>query len=738
MRQIVTSLRTGTTELIDLPAPTLERREVLIRTRCSLVSQGTEKMLVEFGKASLISKVRAHPDRVKQVLAKIRSEGLFPTIEAVFRRLDQPLPLGYCNVGSVVAVGSEVTRFAIGDRVASNGAHAEMVSVAENLCARIPNSVSDSEAAFTVIGAIGLQGVRLVKPEIGETVVVIGLGLIGQITAQLLRAAGCNVIGFDFDAAKVEAAAKFGISAHQSGGELDIVRYVIDTTGGLGADAVIIAASTSSNDVIAQSARMSRKRGRVVLVGVVGLAINRADFYEKELTFQVSCSYGPGRYDDVYEDRGLDYPAAYVRWTENRNFQAVLQSLETNRLQVEQLITRRVPFERFDEIYGNMKGGGLASLLIYGGKLPSDVFTIASTAQDRGERRSDDRSHVSVEASTIKVCESVLGPNDGALAIIGAGNFTKMTAMPALAAVRAPIKTIVSAGGVSGTSLAKKYRVPFSSTDFSAVIADPDIRGVIITTRHNLHAKQSIAALTAGKHVLVEKPLCLTLDELQAIEAAMARPDGSRRDANFGTLTVGFNRRFSPHARKMRSLFGATAGPVAIVATMNAGAIPPNHWVHNPEVGGGRLIGEACHFIDLAVFLSGSLIETVAVEPFADTMDSASILLRHVNGSISVVNYLANGHRELSKERVEIHAAGHSATLDNFRELRGYGFKSFSKLKTRQDKGHSQQFAQFVDRVKVGGSALIPWAEVANVTRASFAVVRSISERRRVAVADVR
>ncbi len=767
MKQILQHLRTGETRLEDVPAPGTEPGHLLIRNRATLVSQGTEKMLVQFGKASLFQKARSQPEKVKQVLAKIRSEGLRPTLEAVFRKLDEPMPLGYCAAGEVIGVGAGVVGFALGDRVACNGPHAEVVSVPANLVAKVPASVSDEAAAFTVIGAIGLQGIRLAKPELGETFVVIGLGLIGQITAQLLRAHGCRVIGFDFDGAKVDLARSFGIEAVRAGGELDPVTWVQSQTGGAGADAVLITASTSSNDVIRQSAQMSRKRGRIVLVGVVGLDLSRADFYEKELTFQVSCSYGPGRYDDAYEEKGVDYPLAFVRWTENRNFQAVLAAMASGALKVEPLITKRVPLARFAEIYDQMDGSGLASMLVYGAGAAAAAgeWGVGKTSDwglvtgDLEELRKKGDLGVGNEGrraeSTIRLNDRQFSAAEGALALVGAGNFAKMTAMPALAAAGAPVKIVVSSGGVTGTSLAKKYRVPLSSTDFGTVLADPEIQGVIITTRHDLHAPQTVAALRAGQRVLVEKPLCLTVDELASIEAVMGEGGAVNGDRGLVTgdrglwhkspgtyhpvtpwVTVGFNRRFSPHVVKMKALLGENPGALSVIATMNAGAIPLNHWVHDPLVGGGRLVGEACHFVDLAVFLTGSLIVSVNAAAVGEVTDCASILLRHANGSVSVINYLANGNREVSKERVEVHSQGRTLLLDNFCELRGFGFRSFSKLKTKLDKGHAAQFGLFAQRIKDGGPALIPWAEIANVTRATLAIPQSLAERRWVGIGE--
>jgi predicted dehydrogenase/threonine dehydrogenase-like Zn-dependent dehydrogenase len=705
MKQVLQNLLKGGTQLAEVPAPLAEPGHLLIRTRRSLVSLGTEKMLVQFGKASLFQKARSQPAKVRQVLGKIRTDGLMPTVEAVFRKLDEPLPLGYCNAGTVIGVGEGVEGFAVGDRVASNGPHAEIVAVPINLVSKVPAGVSDQAAAFTVIGAIGLQGIRLARPELGETFVVIGLGLIGQLTAQLLKAHGCRVIGFDFDGAKVDLARSFGIEAVRAGGEVDPVKWVLSQTGGMGADAVLITASTSSNDVIRQSAQMSRKRGRIVLVGVVGLELNRADFYEKELTFQVSCSYGPGRYDDAYEEMGFDYPLAFVRWTENRNFQAVLAAIASGALKVEHLITKRVPLARFEEIYGQMDGSGLASILTYGPEAAAaNVLTVS------------DRSFAS---------------GIGVVGIVGTGNFTKMTMLPALHASGAAIKYLCSASGVSGTHLAKKYGVPCSTTDFAVVLGDRDVRGVIIATRHNLHAPQVVAAVRAGKHVLVEKPLCLTKEELAEIEGALdAVPAAS--------VTVGFNRRFSPHAQQIRELLGPTPAPLSLVATMNAGAIPLKHWVHDPEVGGGRLVGEACHFIDLAIFLTGSLVAAVTAVGLgggdAPGGDTASVLLRHENGSTSVVNYLANGHREWPKERVEIFSQERVLVLDDFRETTGCGFRRFRRLKTKQDKGHAAQFAEFSRRLRYGGGPLIPWAELANGARATLVIGDALRSRAWVSV----
>jgi predicted dehydrogenase/threonine dehydrogenase-like Zn-dependent dehydrogenase len=699
MKQLIQNLKNGQTILEEVPAPQVKRGAVLIQTRRSLVSLGTERMLVEFGKANLIEKARQQPDRVKMVLDKIKSDGLMPTLEAVFNKLGQPLPLGYCNVGQVLAVGEGVTDISVGDRVASNGPHAEVVCVPRNLVAKIPDKVSDEEAVFTVIGSIGLQGVRLLNPTLGETVVVIGLGLIGLLTAELLRLNGCRVIGVDLDEQKLKLAGQKGIiTCNPSQGD-NPVKFVESHTNGVGADGVIITASAKSDEIISQAALMSRKRGRIILVGVIGLNLSRAEFYEKELSFQVSCSYGPGRYDDDYEQKGADYPLPFVRWTENRNFQTILQLIESGLLDVKPLITEVVPLEEYQTIYGDMgKRSSIASLLAYPEK-PS--------------------THATVRYQSVSFAEQ-----KGVIGIIGAGNFTKMTLLPALKgrANQANLKYIASANGLSGTALAQKHGIAFSTTDYKEMLKDEEVDLVMITTRHNQHARLIIEALNAGKHVFVEKPLAIFEEELEEILK-------NYRLASHG-VTVGFNRRFSPHAQKMKALLGSA--PMNIIATVNAGFIPPNSWVHDRAVGGGRILGEACHFIDLITFLAGSRVTSVCMNAMGisptETTDNASILLRYENGSTGVINYFANGHKSYSKERVEVYSQERTLILDNFRALEGYGFKGFSKLKTGQDKGHRTQFQELIKRIQTGGEPLIPFDEILNTTYASFAAIRSLKE----------
>lgn len=696
MKQIIQSFKTGATILEEIPAPQVKKGSVLIQTTRSLVSLGTERMLVEFGKSNLISKARQQPDKVKQVLDKIKTEGLVPTLEAVFNKLGEPLPLGYCNVGRVIAVGEGVSEFKVGDRVASNGQHAEFVCIPKNLVAHIPDEVSDEEAVFTVIGSIGLQGIRLLNPTLGETIVVVGLGLIGLLTAQLLIANGCKVVGVDIDDSKLEMSKQWGVTPFnpKSG---DVVKFVEGITGGIGADGVLITASAKTDEIVSQAARMCRKRGRIILVGVIGLNLSRAEFYEKELSFQVSCSYGPGRYDEDYENRGNDYPLAFVRWTEKRNFEAILQAIASKKLVVQKMITEIVPLESYQTIYGEIGSSkSIASILSY------------------QEQHNENPSH------TIQLKETSFNGSKGVVGVVGAGNFTKMTMLPALKGSGANYKYIASQGGVSGTAMAQKYGFTHSTTNYKEIVADQEVDLLLITTRHHLHAAMSIESLRAGKHVFVEKPLALNTEELESVIEA--------QQASGKTITVGFNRRFSPHALKMKDLLGSA--PMNVIATMNAGFIPASVWIHDLKIGGGRIVGEACHFIDLITYLTGSKVTSVCmnamgVHPQANT-DNATLLLKYENGSTGVINYFSNGSKAYSKERVEVYSQERTLIMDNFRKTEGFGFKGFSKLKTSLDKGHKNQFHSLIQRIKDGGAPLIPMEDLINTSKASFAAIESL------------
>ena len=700
MKQLIQHLQTGETILEEIPVPQVRKGCILIKTSRSLVSLGTEKMLVEFGKANFLEKARQQPEKVKQVFDKIKTDGLKPTIKAVFRKLSEPISLGYCNVGEVVAIGEGITEFKIGDRVASNGHHAEVVCVPKNLVTLIPENVSDDEATFMVVGAIALQGIRLANPTLGEIVAVIGLGLIGQLTVDLLQANGCEVIAFDFDQSKVDLANIKGIKAFKVSEDIDTVKIIQEITKNVGVDAVIITASNKSNEVISQAAKMSRKRGRIVLVGVIGLNINRADFYEKELTFQVSCSYGPGRYDDNYEQNGQDYPIGFVRWTLNRNFETVLKFISTGQLKVQPLITEVVDFQDYKQVYENIgKSKSIASILKY-------------------------RSDTDITQTKITLKNHIADNTNAVLGIIGSGNFTKVTVLPILSKIKANIKYLSSSSGLSGTLLAKKFDVQYSTTNNDDILNDSEVVAVIITTRHNAHARMCIAALQAGKHVFVEKPLALSHEEINKIIEVYEKTNK--------TLTVGFNRRFSPFVQDIRQKLGGLNLPINVVATINAGEIVANHWTQDMNIGGGRIIGEACHFIDLITYLSGSLVESVIMNSMdknpQEKTDNATILLKYQNGSTGVINYFSNGNKGYVKERIEVYAQGKTMVIDNFKNSKYYGLKSsgISGIFKSQDKGHKEQFRLFLERLKNGGEAIIPFEEIINTSRASICAVESL------------
>jgi predicted dehydrogenase/threonine dehydrogenase-like Zn-dependent dehydrogenase len=705
LKQILQSLKTGAVSLADIPCPAPGRGQLLIRTTRTLVSSGTERMLVDFGKAGWIDKARQQPDKVRMVLEKIRTDGLMPTIEAVMNKLDQPIALGYCNVGIVMAVGAGVTGFEVGDRVASNGKHAEWVAVPAILCAKVPDGVGDEEAAFTVLGAIALQGIRLVQPTLGETVVVTGLGLIGLVTVQLLRAQGCRVLGLDFDPSKLELARRFGAEVVDLSAGADPVAAAMAFSRGRGVDAIIITAATQSNEPMHQAARMSRKRGRIVLVGVVGLELSRADFFEKELTFQVSCSYGPGRYDPAYEEKGNDYPIGFVRWTEQRNFEAVLDMLADRRLDAQALVSHRFELARVEEAYALVAGAGpsLGIVLAY----PAD-------AQAAPPART-------VALGAQPALPNKPAPGEASVGFIGAGNYAGAVLIPAFHATGARLRTLASAGGVSSVHSGRKFGFEQATTDTDALLRDEATNIIVVSTRHDSHARYVLAARAQGKHVFVEKPLCLSRDELLQIEQAYAG-DGAP------LLMVGFNRRFAPQVQRMQSLLAGAPGPKAFVMTVNAGAIPANHWTQDREVGGGRLIGEGCHFIDLLRFLAASPIDRSELVVMGDTTrDSVTISLVFADGSIGTVHYLANGVKSFPKERLEVFAAGRVLQLDNFRRLTGFGWQGFSKMNLwRQDKGQSACAAAFVQAVREGRPSPVPLAELLEVARVSIELAEKV------------
>jgi predicted dehydrogenase/NADPH:quinone reductase-like Zn-dependent oxidoreductase len=703
MKQILQSLKTGITEIADVPCPAVQRGQLLIRSSHTLVSAGTERMLVEFGKAGWVDKARQQPDKVRMVLDKVKTDGLLPTVEAVFNKLDQPLPLGYCNVGTVLEAGAGVTVFAVGERVVSNGKHAEAVSVPVNLCAKVPDAVTDEAAAFTVLGAIALQGIRLVKPTLGEAVVVTGLGLIGLMTVQLLRAHGCRVLGLDFDPARLALARQFGSETVDLSAGQDPLAAAAVFSRGRGVDAVLVTASTKSNEPVRQAARMCRQRGRIVLVGVAGLELSRADFFEKELSFQVSCSYGPGRYDPNYEEKGQDYPVGFVRWTEQRNFEAVLDMLADGRIDVRPLISHRFKIEDAEQAY-QLVGGAEPSLGI--------LLRYPSAAE---------QPEAALRVRTLRLSPARAAAGKASVAFIGAGNYATAVLIPAFKAAGARLQTVASATGVSAAHAGRKFGFEETTTATEGIFADPDISAVVVATRHNSHAQQVCLALEAGKAVFVEKPLALTLDELAQVEAAYADALAQGRKP---LLMVGFNRRFAPQTVKMKFLLTGLDAPKALLMKVNAGAIPAEHWTQDREVGGGRIIGEACHFIDLLRYLTGSPIvgaQAASLGGAAGLEDSATMTLSFADGSIGTVHYLTNGHKSFPKERLEAFCGGRILQLDNFRTLKGFGWPGFAKMNLwRQDKGQYRCVAAFVHAVETGGDAPISFEELREVSRVTI------------------
>lgn len=702
VRQVVQHLRSGVVEVLELPSGAPGPREVLVRTSRSLLSAGTERTLLEFGRAGLIGKARQQPERVRLLLDRLRTDGVGPVLEAAFSKLDEPLPLGYANVGTVAAVGSAVQEFRPGDRVASNAPHASWARVSANLCARVPAQVSDDAAAFVVPAAIGLQGLRLAAPTMGETVAVIGTGLIGLLTVQLLSAAGCAVIAVDTRQDRLDLARKFGAQTVLAAADVDVAAAVREHTRGRGADAVLIAAATDSDAPVRDAAHMSRKRGRIVLIGVAALHLSRADFYAKELSLQVSCSYGPGRYDPEYERHGRDYPLPFVRWTEQRNFEAVLEQLARGRIQVESFITHRFELQHAAQAYEALLTDARALGILFSyGEGSAAIVPPAAT--------------VSVRPDSV-----AMAPMAATVSLIGAGSYARRFLLPALRASGASLHTLVSSGSVLSGWSARRSGFVRHTTDASGAIHDPAVTALVIATRHDSHARLTCEALAAGKHVFVEKPLALTEADLSAVEAAYV---AACTRVSAPIFMVGFNRRFAPLTLALRDTLARLPGPRCLVYTVNAGELPSEHWIQEPLVGGGRIVGEVCHFIDLLRCLTASPI--VAVEALAvpaahgGLSESVSVSLRFADHSIGTVHYFANGARSFPKERLEVFAAGRTLRLDNFRRLETFGAPCHLApwLPRGQNKGNQACMRAFVAAVKGGLPSPMAAAEIFEVSR---------------------
>jgi len=710
MKQILQNMGRGETSLVTAPSPQAKSGNLLIHTATSLISAGTERMLVEFGQANFLQKARKQPDKVKMVLDKVKTDGLATTIDAVKSKLDQPLPLGYCNVGVIAEIGYGCNEFKQGDRVISNGPHADVVRVPKNLCAKIPDNVTDEEASFVVLGSIGLQGIRLANPSLGECFVVTGVGLIGLMTVQLLIANGCRVLAIDYDQSKLELAKQFGADICNPGRGEDPVSVGLAFSRGKGVDGVIITASTASNDPVSQAAKMSRKRGRIILVGVVGLELSRADFYEKELSFQVSCSYGPGRYESDYEDKGNDYPIGFVRWSEQRNFEAILDMLSSGKLDVKALVSHRYSFNDALDGYAVLTNDKSALGIIL--EYPAVI------AEELSSNVIELNPFISPSA-----VEPVVG-------FVGAGNYASRVLIPAFKEAGAVLHTLSTSGGVNSVVHGSKNKFHMASTDTDAMLKNQEINTIAVVTQHNSHAGFVAQALAEGKNVFVEKPLAINVEQLGKVKKAY---NAQLEAGGNSRLMVGFNRRFAPQVQKMKELLSSVSEPKSFIMTMNAGDIPADHWTQDINVGGGRIIGEACHFIDLMRFLADSEIVSVQARRMGDTdsvaitEDKAAIILGFADGSFGTIHYYANGAASFPKERIEVFVAGKTLQLDNFRKLKGYGWKGFSKMNLwQQNKGQKACTKAFLEAISQGKPAPISAEEIFEVAKVSIEVAEQL------------
>jgi predicted dehydrogenase len=719
MKQLLQNLRDGRTTVEDVPVPTPHAGTALIKTADSLVSAGTERMVVEFAEKSLIGKARARPDLVKQVLDKARREGLLNTVQSAFNRLDQPMALGYSSAGTIVALGAEMHGFKVGQRVACAGGgyavHAEYAVVPRNLLASLPKNVDFESAAFATLGAIAMHGFRLAEPQVGERVAVIGLGLLGLLAGQIAAAAACHVFGIDLDPRRVALASSLGLEAVRREKAVDSAQAF---TANRGFDVVLICADTPSNDPVELAAVIARDRARIVATGAVGLSLPRKAYYEKELSFINSRSYGPGRYDTSYEESGEDYPIGYVRWTEGRNFESVVDLMSSGKLKVQPLITHRFPIEKAAQAYqiitGKKKEPFLGVLLTYPDVSSAQVSRVTFPPHETRGATPD----------TVK------------LGVLGAGNFANATLLPAIKkAGDIELVGIASAGGLHAQSTARKFGFAYATSDDEEIINDPKINTIAILTRHDTHAELTVKALKAGKNLFVEKPLAITSDQLSEISKQLLKTEGC-------LLTVGFNRRFAPLARHLSSFisplaqFGRGGGgegrgePLYVHYRVNAGYLPLDHWTQDPALG-GRLIGEACHFVDFISFLIGAAPVSVTAHALPDSgkyrEDNVSMTFTFPDGSLGVVDYLANGDKSFPKERLEVFCGGKIAVLDDFRalELAENGKKKEVRL-AAQDKGWADEWKVFTQAIREGGEPPIPYEQLIGVTRATFAAMESL------------
>ncbi|MCA1899376.1 MAG: bi-domain-containing oxidoreductase [Chloroflexi bacterium] len=716
MKQLLQYVKNGQTVVEEIPVPTPREGQALVKVAASLVSAGTERMVVEFAEKSLVGKARSRPDLVRQTLDKAKREGVMPTVQAVFNRLDQPMALGYSSAGTIVALGKNMQGFKVGQRVACAGGgyatHAEYNVVPRNLLTPLPKNVDFESAAFTTLGAIALHGFRLAEPQLGENVAVIGLGLLGLMTIQFAAAAGCNVLGIDLDPKRIKLAEGFGLRA--------VARPQAESaaqafTANRGFDSVIICADTSSNDPVELAGVIARDRAKVVATGAVGLNFPRKVYYEKEISFINSRSYGPGRYDSNYEEDGSDYPIGYVRWTEGRNFQAVVEMMASNKLRVAGLISHRFPIEEgvkaYEVITGKRKEPFLGVLLTYPQEqAPSaPVSRVTFKPLDAGKR------------DTVK------------LGVLGAGLYANATLLPVLKNHKDfELIGVASSGGLHAQHSGKKFGFQYAASSDDEIINDPNVNAVAILTRHDSHADLVVKALKADKHVFVEKPLAVSSKQLEQVGKALVAHPSS-------LVAVGFNRRFSPLAQQLHSSLAARREPLHAHYRINAGYIPLNHWTQDPDLGGGRIVGEACHFIDLITFLAGAPPVRVRAYALPDggkyREDNVSMTFTFPDGSIGVVDYLANGDKSFPKERLEVFCEGMIAVLDDYVSLTTVRGGRKTVQRGAQDKGWKAEMDAFAGAIKNGKEPPIPYDQLIGVAKAAFAALQSLRENREVSVA---
>jgi predicted dehydrogenase/threonine dehydrogenase-like Zn-dependent dehydrogenase len=714
MKQLLQNINNGETVVVDVPIPQLQTGMVLVRNQVSLVSVGTERMLVEFAGKSLVGKALSRPDLVRQVADKARREGLLSTMEAALNRLDQPIPLGYSSSGIVEAVAEDVQGVKVGDRVACAGGgyavHAEYVCIPKNLLTLLPENVDFDSAAFTTLGAIALHGFRLSGAQLGESLGVIGLGLLGLLAVNISRAAGCKVFGVDLDQSRVDLANQLGVKAVA---RPQAVEAALSFTQGLGFDNILICADSPSADPVELAGEIARDRAHVVAIGAVGQSLPRKVYYQKELTFINSRSYGPGRYDPSYEEAGQDYPIGYVRWSEGRNLEAFIDLLAKGQVDVKPLISHHFPIENATQAYELITGKTSQSFL---GVLLNYPETSSKTVD----------FHKTYEPVQ-KVSLPLTGANIVRLGVLGAGNFANAIMLPVLKKIPSvELVSIASASGFHAEFASKKYSFKYTATSENEILSDPQVNTMCILTRHHLHAEQVVRALQAGKHVFCEKPLAISPEHLALVKQQISNNETSP------LLMVGFNRRFAPLVRRLYEFIHPHNEPLIATYRINAGYIPLTHWVQDRAIGGGRIIGEACHFIDLLTFLVGATPIEVSAQSLPDDQryreDNAVMNFSFSDGSVGSVIYLANGDKAMPKERLEVFAGGKVAVLDDFRslELIANGRRQVYRSRLRQDKGHLSEWDAFSQAIITGGTPPIPYEQLFGVSLASFAALESI------------